>query len=90
VGDVRGKGLLAGIELVRDKTTKEPFPRSRRLAEEVAARAFDQGLIVYYGTGMANGIDGDTVVLGPPFIIEESEIAEIGSILERTFSELKP
>jgi adenosylmethionine-8-amino-7-oxononanoate aminotransferase len=90
VGDVRGKGLLAGIELVSDKSTKAPFPRSRRLAEEVAARAFDQGLIVYYGTGMANGIDGDTVVLGPPFIIEESEIAEIASILERTFSELKP
>jgi hypothetical protein len=90
VGDVRGRGLLAGIELVRDRNTKEPFPRSRKLAEEVASRAFAKGLIIYYGTGMANGVDGDTVVLGPPFVIEERELDEIARLLDETFSELKP
>ncbi len=88
VGDIRGRGLLAGIELVRDKTTKEPFPRSRKLAEEVASRAFARGLIIYYGTGMANGVDGDTVILGPPFVIEERELDDIARLLEETFSEL--
>jgi adenosylmethionine-8-amino-7-oxononanoate aminotransferase len=88
VGDVRGRGLLAGIELVRDRKTKEPFPRSRKLVEEVASRAFAKGLIIYYGTGMANGTDGDAVVLGPPFILSEREIEEIASLLEETFSEL--
>jgi adenosylmethionine-8-amino-7-oxononanoate aminotransferase len=90
VGDVRGRGLLAGIELVRDKKTKEPFPRSRKLVEEVASRAFAKGLIIYYGTGMANGVDGDTVVLGPPFIIEEKELDDVASLLEETFLELNP
>src|SRR3989304_5862110 len=55
VGDVRGRGLLAGIELVRDKKTKDPFPRSRKPVEEGASPAFGEGLIIYYGTGMANG-----------------------------------
>ena len=90
VGDVRGRGLLAGVELVRDKKTKEPFPRSRKLVEEVASRAFGKGLIIYYGTGMANGFDGDTVVLGPPFVIEERELDDVASLLEETFSELNP
>jgi adenosylmethionine-8-amino-7-oxononanoate aminotransferase len=90
VGDVRGRGLLAGVELVRDKKTKEPFPRSRKLVEEVASRAFAKGLIIYYGTGMANGVDGDTVVLGPPFVIEERELDDVVSLLEETFSELNP
>ncbi|MGH9321017.1 MAG: aspartate aminotransferase family protein [Vicinamibacteria bacterium] len=88
VGDIRGRGLLAGIELVRDRKTKEPFPRSRKLAEEVARRAFEKGLIIYYGTGMANGVDGDTLVLGPPFVVEEHEIQQIEALLEETFSEL--
>ena len=90
VGDVRGRGLLAGVELVRDRKTKEPFPRSRKLVEEVASRAFAKGLIIYYGTGMANGVDGDTVVLGPPFVIEERELDDVASLLEETFSELNP
>jgi adenosylmethionine-8-amino-7-oxononanoate aminotransferase len=88
VGDVRGRGLLAGIELVRDKPTKEPFARSRKLAERIAARAFERGLVVYYGTGMAGGVDGDALVLAPPFVIDEEQIEEIVSILEETFSEL--
>jgi hypothetical protein len=90
VGDIRGRGLLAGIELVRDRKTKEAFPRSRKLVEEAASRAFAKGLIIYYGTGMANGVDGDTVLLGPPFVIEEAQIQEMASLLEETFSELNP
>jgi adenosylmethionine-8-amino-7-oxononanoate aminotransferase len=88
VGDVRGRGLLAGIELVRDRKTKEPFPRASKLVETIAARAFERGLLVYYGTGMANGVDGDALVLAPPFVIDEKQIDELVALLETTFSEL--
>jgi hypothetical protein len=90
VGDIRGRGLLAGIELVRDRKTREPFPRSRKLVEEIASRAFSKGLIIYYGTGMANGVDGDTVLLGPPFVVEEGDLDRVAALLEETFSELRP
>ena len=88
VGDVRGRGLLAGIELVRDHETKEPFPRSRRFVEEVVARAFENGLVVYSSTGMANGVDGDALMLAPSFVIDEAQIDELAGLLEKTFSEM--
>jgi adenosylmethionine-8-amino-7-oxononanoate aminotransferase len=89
VGDIRGRGLLAGIELVSDKKTKKAFPRSRRFVEEAVSRAFSRGLVVYSGTGMADGVDGDAILLAPPFVIEEPQLEEIVRILEETFSELQ-
>lgn len=89
VGDIRGRGLLAGIELVSDKKTRKAYPRSRRFVEEIVSRAFSKGLVLYSGTGMADGVDGDAVLLAPPFIIEEAQIEEIVGILEETFSELQ-
>lgn len=77
VGDVRGVGMLWGLELVADKTTKSPFPRSRQMAERVAKAAFERGLLVIAGTGCVNGRDGDTIALAPPFIISDEEIEQI-------------
>ena len=77
VGDIRGRGLLAGIELVADRETRAPFPRSARLAERVTAAALEAGLTVWPNTGQANGTDGDLVMLAPPYIITEDEIDEI-------------
>jgi hypothetical protein len=77
VGDVRGLGLLAGIEFVADKKTKAPFPRSLRFAETFVAAAQDAGLIVWPNTGHADGENGDLVMVAPPFIITEAEIDEI-------------
>ena len=77
VGDIRGKGLLAGIEFVRDKTTRAPFPRASKFAERFAQAAQDAGLIVWPNTGQANGTDGDLAMLAPPFIVSEEEIEEI-------------
>jgi adenosylmethionine-8-amino-7-oxononanoate aminotransferase len=90
VGEVRGKGLLAGIELVLDRESKEPFPRSRKLIEEVTARAFDKGLLIYPSTGCANGVDGDLIILAPPFIIEEQQIDQIVSVLLQILTEIRP
>ncbi|HEY6553453.1 MAG TPA: aspartate aminotransferase family protein [Vicinamibacteria bacterium] len=88
VGDVRGRGLMAGIELVADKATRRPFPRAEKKAEAVTARAFANGLVVYPGTGCADGRAGDLVMLAPPFVTSEAEIDEMTSLLERTLVEL--
>jgi adenosylmethionine-8-amino-7-oxononanoate aminotransferase len=77
VGDVRGLGLLAGIEFVADKKTKAPFPRSLKFAETFVAAAQDAGLIVWPNTGHADGENGDLVMVAPPFIVTEAEIDEI-------------
>ena len=84
VGDVRGRGLMAGVELVADKATRRPFPRSEKKAEAVAAQAFAAGLVIYPSTGCADGTDGDLVMLAPPFVATEDEIDEMTTILERT------
>jgi len=82
VGDVRGLGLFAGVELVKDKSTKVPFDPELKVNAQVAAEAFKRGLITYPGGGGADGINGDHILLAPPFIITESQIDELVRILE--------
>jgi adenosylmethionine-8-amino-7-oxononanoate aminotransferase len=91
VGDVRGRGLLAGIEFVEDKETRAPFPRTARFAERFTQAALDAGLVVWPNTGHAGGA-GDLVMIAPPFVIEEREIdqlvARLGEALEGTLRSL--
>jgi adenosylmethionine-8-amino-7-oxononanoate aminotransferase len=89
VGDVRGKGLMTAIEFVKDQKTKEPFPRTNKFTERVIDLAFENGLVLYPGTGFVDGVNGDTVMVGPPMIIEEAQIDEIIDILEKTFSKME-
>jgi len=88
VGDVRGKGLLAGVELVANRETKAPFPRAERVAERLAQRAFENGLIVWPNAGHADGVDGDLVVLAPPFTVTEDELEQIAAILLDSLGEI--
>lgn len=81
VGDVRGLGLMIGIELVRDRGTREPFPRSATIVERILAAARDAGLLLYSSTGHVDGANGDLVMLGPPFSLSDEEAA---TLLERT------
>jgi len=74
VGDIRGLGLLAGVEFVADKATKAPFPRALRYAETLVANARDLGLILWPNVGHADGTHGDLIMVAPPFIITEAEI----------------
>ena len=90
VGDVRGKGLMTAIEFVKDQKTKEPFPRAERFTERVIDVAFENGLVLYPGTGFVDGINGDMVMVGPPLVIEESQIDAIMDILKRTLVKLTP
>jgi len=84
VGDIRGRGLLVGVELVRERETREPFPRSARLAERVLREARDRGLLLYSGTGNANGVDGDVLVIGPPFVVTDAELVRIADGLRES------
>lgn len=86
VGDIRGRGLFRGIELVKDRATKEPFAAAEGLAHRIQNRAFDLGLVVYYSTGCADGKNGDVIMLGPPLIIDEAQIAEMVGILREALN----
>jgi len=77
VGDVRGRGLLAGVEFVEDKATRAPFPRAVKFAEAFTEAAQAAGLVVWPNVGHADGENGDLVMIAPPFIITEREIDEI-------------
>src|SRR6267142_1673075 len=93
VGDVRGRGLLAGIEFVEDKASRAPFPRSAKFAERFADAALAAGMTVWPNVGHADGTNGDLVMVAPPFIVTEAEIGEIVSrfttALEKTISKVK-
>jgi adenosylmethionine-8-amino-7-oxononanoate aminotransferase len=81
VGDIRGRGLMVGIELVANRGSREPFPRAAKITEAVVRAARDRGVLLYSGTGNANGIDGDTILLGPPFVITDAEMIRIIDVL---------
>ncbi len=77
VGDIRGRGLMVGVELVQDRETKAAFPRGARLTETVVRIAHGRGLLLYSGTGNADGTNGDVILLGPPFVVTDAELARI-------------
>ncbi|MFN8652105.1 MAG: aminotransferase class III-fold pyridoxal phosphate-dependent enzyme [Gemmatimonadales bacterium] len=77
VGDIRGRGLLAGVEFVLDKATRQPFPRKLKFAETFAEEALKAGLMTWANMGQADGTNGDLSCLAPPFVITDSEIDEI-------------
>ena len=91
VGDVRGKGFLLGIEFLRNQETREPFnfEESGKVANLIAKKAFENGLILYPGGGTVDGHRGDHVLVAPPFIIREDEINEMISILDQTIGEVE-
>jgi adenosylmethionine-8-amino-7-oxononanoate aminotransferase len=86
VGDVRGKGLLAGIEFVADRESKEPLLRSERFAERFTEAAFTNGLIVWPNVGHVDGERGDLIMLAPPFTISETEVDEVVARFGETLS----
>jgi len=77
VGDIRGRGLFRGIELVADRDTREPFDPARGVAAKIKKAAVEAGLICYPMSGTRDGRRGDHVLLAPPFIIEEPQLDEL-------------
>lgn len=88
VGDVRGLGLMAGVEFVKNRGTKEPFDPKLKLNALIGTRAFDKGLITYPGGGGADGIRGDHILLAPPFVITEEQIDRLVDILDESIAEI--
>lgn len=74
VGDVRGRGFLAGLELVRDKANKEPFPAIERVSARVAEKSRSLGLLVYPGSAFMENGCGDHVMIAPPFSTTAAEM----------------
>jgi adenosylmethionine-8-amino-7-oxononanoate aminotransferase len=85
VGDIRGRGLFIGVELVEDRETKKPFDPALRLHARIKAAAMEVGLMVYPAGGTADGKAGDHVLVAPPFIIADDHADMIVERLSRAF-----
>jgi adenosylmethionine-8-amino-7-oxononanoate aminotransferase len=89
VGDIRGTGMFWGIEMVRDRASREPYPAALKVASRVVAAGLKRGLFVYPATGMARP-GGDAVMVTPPFMIGGDEIEYIVSHLRATLDDVYP
>lgn len=81
IGNIRGRGLFRGIELVADRASKEPLNPVLKMHARIKAQAMERGLICYPGGGTADGVRGDHVLLAPPFIIDDAQISDLVDIL---------
>ncbi len=86
VGDIRGRGLFRGIELVADREGKTPFDPTLGVAAKIKKTAMAEGLICYPMSGTRDGKAGDHILLAPPFIIEEEQIDELVTKLGRAMA----
>ena len=77
VGDIRGRGLLMGVELVEDRSTKTPFDAALKMHARVKREAMARQLLVYPGGGTIDGARGDHVLLAPPFIVDAAAIDQV-------------
>ena len=88
VGDIRGRGLLLGLELVEDRSSRTPIRGRPDLASKIRSTAMANGLICYPGSGTADGFDGAHILLAPPFIIEDDHIEELIEKLSLTLKDV--
>ena len=77
VGDIRGRGLFIGLEIVEDRDAKTPFSSDKQINKKIKKAAFDAGLICYPMGGTLDGKSGDHILLAPPFIMSDSQIDEV-------------
>jgi adenosylmethionine-8-amino-7-oxononanoate aminotransferase len=86
VGDVRGLGTMIGIELVRDRETREPFGRSLAVTERVVAAGREAGVLLYSSTGHVDGVNGDLLMVGPPFVLTDDDAS---LLVDRTVAAIR-
>jgi adenosylmethionine-8-amino-7-oxononanoate aminotransferase len=90
IGDIRGRGLFCGIEIVADRNTKTPFDPALGLAAKIKNLALENDLICYPMSGTRDGKHGDHILLAPPFIIEDAQIGELVEKLAKTIKIVLP
>ena len=89
VGEVRGKGLLAGIEFVADKEKRRPFDPAKGVTGMVVEKAFDKGVLVMPGApGLIDGVAGDHIAISPPFTVKSTEVRRIVEVLRDVILEV--
>ena len=90
VGEIRGLGLLLAIEFVRNKSTREPFPKEQNIAERIRQAALDQNVLTYPTQGCVDGTNGDHILLAPPFILSQPECAQVTNSLRSALQKVFP
>jgi len=90
VGQVRGMGLLQGVEFVKDKTSREPFAKEVGFAEKIRQAALEKNVLLYPGQGCLDGVRGDHVLLAPPFIITTEECKLIAGAIQYALTKVFP
>ena len=88
VGDIRGLGLLLGVEFVRDKATHEPFAKEQNIAEQIGLACLEESVLTYPTQGCVDGRRGDHILLAPPFTISQDECMLIGRALQSSLSKV--
>jgi adenosylmethionine-8-amino-7-oxononanoate aminotransferase len=83
VGDIRGRGFFWGVELVQDRASRRPFDPALRINARVKAEALKQGLMCYPMGGTVDGVQGDHVLMAPPYIVSEAQLDELADKLGR-------
>lgn len=89
IGDVRGLGLMIGVEFVADKKSKRPFQPTEDVTSRVIEKARDKGLLIYPASAGNEGVSGDAVIISPPFTITKQEIDDLVDIFEETILEIQ-
>jgi adenosylmethionine-8-amino-7-oxononanoate aminotransferase len=89
IGDIRGKGLMIGVEFVSDKNVKQSFHNNGDVTNKIVKRAREKGLLIYPSSAGQDGVGGDAIIISPPFIILKEEIAELVSIFKEVVSEIQ-
>ena len=90
VGDIRGRGLFRGIELVADRIRKTPLPAPLKTHAKIKARAMELGLLCYPMGGTVDGQQGDHVLLAPPFTCTIAQLEEMADLMSRTVHDVLP
>jgi adenosylmethionine-8-amino-7-oxononanoate aminotransferase len=88
VGEIRGLGLLLGIEFVKDKQSRESFAKEMNIAEKLRQAALTKNVLTYPSQGCVDGLRGDHILLAPPFIISDEECSQIAQALQFAASQV--
>ena len=94
VGDIRGEGLFWSLEFVKDKETKEPFNSKLGVSRGIVdlAKSPEFNMTFYPGTGTVDGVNGDHIIIAPPFIVTEQDVDHIvkvvSAVIDRIFNEI--
>lgn len=88
IGDIRGRGLFIGLELVRDRVTKEPFDPAKRVHAAMKRTAMENGILIYPSGGTIDGVSGDHILLAPPFTLTNEQADEIVERLAETIDQV--